>query len=329
MRSNGSRNKACKDLLIFLLQFFALYWIFGIVHTDTYVLQSTALAGLLRPVKRTKCELNIHSLADFDSKKVIHMDFLHSDIPKLHDGKNSPVLPGVKNSASISFDATNSTRYLTGIESSTSSSGSGTREKKIRHLTIGLIYLYDSSPSGGNGNDGGQSWSGRLMDHVLDNREEYCRRHGYSLVNANHLVDKTRPAAWSKLRAMDYYLSLTRGGDSSVHRNILNKKNSTRDMSSKRDWQREKKNNNDSTHELNTDAPTSVYMYDYLLYMDMDVIIMNLDKKLEEFIHFADKEYKIRKIASGNKVPNVRPEFLMTEDWKGKPLHNFAAKSNF
>ena len=328
MRSNGSRKRACKDLLIFLVQFFALYWIFGIVHTDTYVLQSTALAGLLRPVKRTRCDLNIHSLIDFDDTTANNMDRSHENTPRLHGGKKSPVVTGVKNPSEIVLDVTNSTRYLTGTESSGGSSSSSSIRDKKRHLTIGLIYLYDSSPTGGNGNDGGQSWSAPLMDRVLENREEYCRRHGYYLVNANHLVDKTRPAAWSKLRAMDCYLSLTRGGESPAsHRHNL-KKNNTRDMSSKRDWQKEEENNQDS-HNPNTDHSASVYMYDYLLYMDMDVIIMNLDQRLEEYIHYADREYKKRKSASDTTVLNNSPEFLMTEDWKGKLFHYFAAKSDF
>ena len=48
------------------------------------------------------------------------------------------------------------------------------------------------SPAGGNGNDGGQSWNEQLMQRVIRNREEYARRHGYDLINANAhgLVDK-------------------------------------------------------------------------------------------------------------------------------------------
>ena len=154
--------------------------------------------------------------------------------------------------------------------------------KKKKKLSIGLLYLYDGSPSGGNGNDGGESWSEPLMSRVMLNRKKYCDRHGYHLINANHLIDRTRPAAWSKLRAIDHYLSIKKDG-------IEDSFNST--------------TNNES-------QVKGAVTYDYMLYVDMDVIIMNFELRLEDFILAANT----RNGDSTNKFP----EFIMTEDWKGQ-----------
>ena len=47
-----------------------------------------------------------------------------------------------------------------------------------------------------------------------------------------------------------------------------------------------------------------------MLYVDMDVIIMNFELRLEDFILAANT----RNGDSTNKFP----EFIMTEDWKGQ-----------
>ena len=60
---------------------------------------------------------------------------------------------------------------------------------------------------------------------VVKNREAYCKKHGYTLLYGNEMIDPDRPVAWAKLTAAEYHLSHT---------------------------------------------------FDYIMYIDMDVVIMNM-----------------------------------------------------
>lgn len=115
------------------------------------------------------------------------------------------------------------------------------RERK-RNIRFGVLMLYD---------DGDGSWSSELISRVIKNRETYCKRHGYSLLNGNPLVDKSRPIAWSKLLAMKHFLSTNK--------------------------------------------------FDYLLYLDMDVVVMNFDLRLDLFIQGTSD----------------KADLVMTNDWSG------------
>lgn len=106
-------------------------------------------------------------------------------------------------------------------------------------LRIGLVMLY---------NDKDGTWDNELMTRVLRNRDKYSRMHNYSIVVANSELDKSRPPAWSKLRALDAHL----------------------------------------------DA------FDYLMYIDMDVVIMNMSIRAEDFIDLDRSK-----------------DVFMTEDWNG------------
>ena len=44
---------------------------------------------------------------------------------------------------------------------------------------------------------------------MVKNREIYCKKHGYTLLNGNELIDNDRPIAWSKLVAAEYHLAHT------------------------------------------------------------------------------------------------------------------------
>jgi mannan polymerase II complex MNN10 subunit len=116
-------------------------------------------------------------------------------------------------------------------------------------VKIGILMIYSNS-------DG--NWGNDLMQRVIQNREDYAKRHQYTVVTANELVDKTRPAAWSKLRAMDHYL----------------------------------------------------YQFDYLMYIDMDVVIMHHSTPLSVFIDLSPSS-----------------DFIMTEDWNGVNTGIWLAKN--
>jgi hypothetical protein len=61
----------------------------------------------------------------------------------------------------------------------------------------------------------------RDFDAVLDltwsNKERYAAQHGYRLVDGSPFLDRTRPPAWSKIRAVQHLLSLL-GGNGNVDR---------------------------------------------------------------------------------------------------------------
>ena len=305
-----------------------LYWMLDIVHTETYVFQCTEMGKMFRPVRRNECKYSAHTLSEFESK--------HSK------RKNT-----VGNTQSGDLSATEIMFR----------SHKRKHNEKNRKLSIGMLYLYDGSSSGGNGNDGGESWANPLMDRVVRNRQEYCGRHGYTLINANHLVDHTRPAAWSKLKAMDYYLSVRHSSDSS---NGINSSSDSDRSSGSSDGDGVTGRNGSIHTNTVSDAGVSVGVgdsittdtkhsskgssnntkhgnkntvkFDYILYIDMDVIIMDLDRELEDFLFFDTEKITLRDDLSVdlNKSEKISPEtlplslplplphFIMTEDWKGE-----------
>jgi hypothetical protein len=119
-------------------------------------------------------------------------------------------------------------------------------------LRIGMLMLYDNI----------DSWGDALINEVVKNRKAYCDKHGYTLVTGNDAIDPSRPAAWSKLLAIEKYLP----------------------------------------------------QFDYVFYIDMDVVIMRMDQRLETFIG----------IASGTK----KIDFIMTADWNGPNTGVFFVKNS-
>ena len=323
IRSGGSVTSTCMELIVFLMFMSFLYWILSIVHTETYVFQCTKLGSIFRPVRRNECKYSAHTLSEFEAKHSKRKDT-------------------VGNTQSGDLSVTETLFRSQGMYQNI-----GKRE-----LSIGMLYLYDGSASGGNGNDGGESWAKPLMDRVVRNRREYCDRHGYTLINANHLVDHTRPAAWSKLKAMDYYLSVRhdrerdgereRDSDRAEVRNISDISNKATDTSSSGSGSVTEVNG--STTRRHSRSNTTKHgsknsvKFDYILYIDMDVIIMNLDQKLEDFLFFSSMKIEKNGETSADDLKNEKiplegapaaplpvplqvhlPHFVMTEDWKGKP----------
>ena len=97
--------------------------------------------------------------------------------------------------------------------------------------------------------DDDNNWKDELMNRVVDNRKQYCQRHGYEFINANALIDHSRPVAWSKLIAVEKTLQ----------------------------------------------------QCDYVVYVDMDVIIMRPEIPLQAFINHAPPY----------------ADFIMSNDWSG------------
>jgi hypothetical protein len=149
-------------------------------------------------------------------------------------------------------------RHLENLPATNSNPNSVSTSSKP--LNIGILMLYSNS-------DG--NWGPALMKRVLKNREFYSARYKYQMVTANDLIDKTRPTAWSKLKAMDHHL----------------------------------------------------YNYDYLMYIDMDIVIMNFDLKIEDFIQkaisFSFSSSQQYTSTTSTKTLSVEPDFIMTEDWNG------------
>lgn len=276
IRSGNSKNNAVIELLFYIIQLYFFYWLLCVLHTETYVFQSTQLADFLRPVKRSECNYAVHSLDDFNG-----------------DGKKRNLLLSrlVKNKKISLVSDINVEKVKERENKDEDEDEDDMKKKKYKKkkLSIGVLYLYDGSPSGGNGNDGGESWSEPLMSRVISNRKKYCDRHGYRLINANHLIDRTRPAAWSKLKAIDHYLSIKNDFEDGIEGSL-----------------------NSSTY--NESQVKGAVTYDYMLYIDMDVIIMNFEVRLEDFILAVNTK-------NGDSSTTF-PEFIMTEDWKGyKYIH--------
>jgi hypothetical protein len=68
----------------------------------------------------------------------------------------------------------------------------------VSSYKIAILVMYGESTTG--------EWGDDLMDMVMKNRYDYAKRHGYDVINANSVIDKTRPVAWSKLLAVKQHL---------------------------------------------------------------------------------------------------------------------------
>ncbi len=126
-----------------------------------------------------------------------------------------------------------------------------------KKLSIGIVYIYEKNKSD-------STWDENIMSGVLKNRQIYCARHGYSLINGHDSLDTSRPAAWSKLLA----------------------------------------------------AKNALYMnqLDYIVYMDMDIVILDLDIKIEDFIDAANPT-------------KITSDFIMATDWSGPNTGVWIAKN--
>lgn len=78
------------------------------------------------------------------------------------------------------------------------SSGTSSTEHK-GHLNIGVIMIYESV------DNATKAWTDELLQPLIANRASYCQQHNYTLLDANHLIDRSRPPSWSKLLAMEHY----------------------------------------------------------------------------------------------------------------------------
>ena len=143
-----------------------------------------------------------------------------------------------------------------------------------KKYSIALLMIYKR--------DGSSEWVDDMMHRVMRNRKEYAKKYGYSVINANDLIDKSRPAAWSKLIAVKKYLQL----------------------------------------------------YDYIFYIDMDAVIMDMNRPLTDFIHITiNHPYHIqtqnklnhlsnqslyrKKSKDDNNDYNNQIDIIMTNDWNG------------
>lgn len=153
-------------------------------------------------------------------------------------------------------------------------------EGKGKKYRIGVVVLYLDSPN--HSEDASSflgslvqasqtshdsSWNGRLMSKVINNRLEYCNRHGYELINANEIIDHSRPAAWSKLKAVEKALRSGR--------------------------------------------------FDYVMYIDMDAIIMNLDIPIEAFISAGNSGMRDKENDESSHQEHPPYDLIMTGDWNG------------
>lgn len=99
------------------------------------------------------------------------------------------------------------------------------------------------------------------MKRVMRNRLEYAKMHDYSVINANEVIDRSRPVAWSKLLAIKDNLP----------------------------------------------------KYDYIMYIDMDAVIMEPSITIESLIYATAK--------------GPESDIIMQSDWNGPNTGIFLAKN--
>lgn len=221
--SGGSNTRVYAWFFLKLVVGLVVSYVAGtFLFTETYVTQVTTIANVVQPLQREGCSLT-------SSTTLSHLAD-NQTLPRHHHSRRNLHL------------ALNHTelKHHSKVNGSTGSN---------RKLRIGMLMLYSNE-------DG--NWGDKLMNAVIQNREHYCAKHNYVLVTANDLIEKSRPTAWSKLRAMDHFL----------HR------------------------------------------FDYLMYIDMDIVIMNPDIPLTLFIDTSPQS-----------------DFIMTEDWNGVNTGAWIAKN--
>ena len=158
--TNSSATSLLAKVFTLSLLLVICYWVLDFIDTETYVLQCTSIAALLRPVRRSTCELSPTYISDENHRSLI------SQVTKQQLTHNTP----------------HDTRYRSHNKQFTNHTVRLTRNEEIssqmKTHRIAIVFLYDGRPSGGNGNDGGQSWNSRLMQRVIRNREVDIL-HGY------------------------------------------------------------------------------------------------------------------------------------------------------
>jgi len=178
-------------VFIIIVVFATIYFRF------TYVWEHTSFGDSVRPVRRKACiilnlqdNINLTAVSvpgvanenRFDWKNYLQ---LHGDLPQngIVDKKsawNHWKNYGIKEKRQFRF--TNDSRLI-----------------NEGPLNIGVMIIYESSDKRA------RSWSDEVMESLIKNRQSYCDRHGYTLINANNLVNYSRPASWSKLVALQYH----------------------------------------------------------------------------------------------------------------------------
>lgn len=106
------------------------------------------------------------------------------------------------------------------------------------------------------------SWTSSLMHEVFKNREIYCKKHGCEVIIANEVIDFSRPAAWSKILALEKHID----------------------------------------------------RFDYLFYVDMDIVIMNMSIRLEDIVTSVSSQTDLIMTGDWN-GPNTGVWFAKNSDW--------------
>jgi hypothetical protein len=226
-QSATKRSKLICGLAVFIFILHLTYTFVNYLYVETYIWQSLTFGEFIRPIHRKQCLVSYAH--DPDHKTFTLFQVAHS------------------NGAPPTSLASPQQNISSTIASRNNGNSNGSPKKPLK---IGMVMLYQKD---------GANWNQDLMIRVLHNREKYCAQHGCSIINANHLLDHSRPAAWSKLKAVDHYL----------------------------------------------------HQYDYIFYIDMDVVIMDFDIPLTAFIDLA---------------PNH--DFIMTEDWNGINSGNWIVRNS-
>ena len=187
------------------------------------------------------CELHSRS---YVWQSTVLADFIYSDHRTSCDYSTS-----IPHQPLISSLSSSSPSDLTQAQSSTTT----TNIKTLPKLKIGIIVLYGKGVAG--------EWGEDVMKQVIHNRHAYATLHGYEVINANNLIDPSRPVAWSKILAIQHHLP----------------------------------------------------KYDYVVYVDMDAVIMQPGISLESLIYATEE--------------TAKADIVMQSDWNGPNTGIWLAKN--
>jgi hypothetical protein len=79
------------------------------------------------------------------------------------------------------------------------STGSNSPSEMEKSLKIGIIMIFEST------DHLKKAWSDELLEPLVNNKQSYCNRHSYTLIDANTNLNFSRAASWSKLLALEHH----------------------------------------------------------------------------------------------------------------------------
>jgi len=132
----------------------------------------------------------------------------------------------------------------------------------------------------------------------------YSNKHNYRFYDLSHLIDPSRPPAWSKILAVQYLLRLTTTATNEEEQKATITNNGTAGSTTTARQQADVHTNSNDNHRV----------CDWVLWLDADVLIMNSSVPLEAFLPADDVEVDVD--AHGDNNDDHKIHLVVTHDKK-------------